>query len=134
MTFVGAASTFARRFLSDRTFELIVMPALADFEFDAAAGASRTRARLAVLKALAGGAVEEAADGSGLLTFACLVLIPACYYCFLVALISPVDLRTSLTSSTVVGLAIAVLGVSLVPALACFWPDRSKSPAESESE
>jgi hypothetical protein len=134
MTFVGASSRFARRFLSDRTFELIVTPALADFEFDAASGRQIVRARVAVLKALAGGACEDAIRGSGLWTFCALVLMPVCYYCCLFALLSPIDVRTSFTLRGALTLVGAFLVIGLVPVVACFWPERPEPDPASNGE
>ncbi len=47
--------SFSERFLSDRAYQLIVVPALADLQFDEEAGRrSRLADRLAVLRAVAG--------------------------------------------------------------------------------
>ena len=51
MSFESRIVAFSERFLSDRTFELIVAPALADLEFDRGTGPrSRAANRFAVLK------------------------------------------------------------------------------------
>jgi hypothetical protein len=134
MTFVAAVSSFARRFLTDRTFELVIEPALADFQFDAAESGSaiRVRGMLAVFRAVAGGTCDDVVRGAGL-TFFALVLMPACYYVCLFVLVWPIDLRRLLSFDTVIGFAVVILGMSLVPALVCIWPERGDRTPSAES-
>ena len=124
MTFAAAITTLSTRFLTERSFELIVAPALADFDLDLAGGAPReAAARAAVLNAFLGAVWEDAVRGGDLARFAGLVLIPVCYYTFFFLLGLPRGLD-GLSVSTVVGLAIAVVTLSLAPAIVCFWPER----------
>ena len=60
MSFESRVISFSGRFLSDRAFHLIVEPALADLQFDDAAGRrSRFTNRVAVLRAVAGGLGDD---------------------------------------------------------------------------
>jgi len=123
VTFVATVTDLSTRFLTERSFELIVAPALADFEWDVASGArSVTAARAAVLTAVIGAAWEDVVRGGDLALFAGLVLIPVCYYTFFFLLGLPAGAdRLSLTVVTLLGIAVVLL--SLAPALVCFWPD-----------
>jgi len=124
VTFAATITSLSRRFLTERSFELIVAPALADFELDAAVSPrSVAMARGAVLVAFAGAIWEDAVRGGDLATFAGLVCIPACYYTFFFLLGLP-DGMNRLSSTIVAGLALAVITLSLAPAIVCFWPDR----------
>ena len=121
MTFVETMTTLSDRFLTERSFELIVGPALADFEYDEDRTSPRGR-QLAVLLAFAGAFWDDVVRGNAW-TFAGLVLIPACYYFFFFLLgmpggphRMPVDLMTTL--------GITVITLSLAPAIVCFWPKR----------
>ena len=94
MTFESRILVFAERFLSDRTVQLIVEPALADLQFDSGtAPLTRAANRLAVLRAVAGGVRDEVARGSA--GFVALTLMPACYYLFLAIICF--DFRPALT-------------------------------------
>ena len=133
MTFVAAITALSTRFLTERSFDLIVAPALADFDLDVSTGARReTAARLAVLSALLGAVWEDAVRGGDLARFAGLVLIPVCYYTFFFLLGLPGGLNR-LSSTMVVGLAIAVVTLSFAPALVCFWPER-ETPSNAEAD
>ena len=124
MTFVAAITALSTRFLTERSFDLIVAPALADFDMDLASGArSEAAARTAVLSALLGAVWEDAVRGGDLARFAGLVLIPACYYTFFFLLGVPKGIN-GLSSTMLVSLSIAVITLSFAPALVCFWPDR----------
>ena len=86
MSFESRIMSFAERFLSDRTFQLVVAPALADLEFESGAGPRRRgREPLAVLRAVAGGLRNDAARASG--GFLALLLLPAGYYIFLMVIL-----------------------------------------------
>ena len=74
MSFQSRIMAFAERFLSDRSFELIVVPALADLQFEHDAGPLRRSVnRLAVLRAVAGGLRDDLARDSG--SFVVLMLL-----------------------------------------------------------
>jgi hypothetical protein len=108
-----------QRFLSTRSFELIVAPALADVEFEHRG--VTTGSVLAVCRAFAGAVVEDVINDLGQTAlFVALALIPACYYAFLVLLCLPGRVAFDGTTLTLALLA-AVLSVS--PAVACYWPD-----------
>ena len=84
MTFEWWIVALCARFLSQRTFELVVEPALADLEFEQALGRrSRIASHAAVLRAIVGGMRHDMQRGSG--GFFKLTLLSACYYLFPVA-------------------------------------------------
>ncbi|OFW44925.1 MAG: hypothetical protein A3J29_18175 [Acidobacteria bacterium RIFCSPLOWO2_12_FULL_67_14b] len=119
MSFESRILVFSERFLSNRTCELIVAPALADLQFDPGARPHRRAAnRFAVLRAVAGGLRDDVARGSG--GFIALTLMPACYYFFLLV----IYLDFFETSRGFFALASLILVLSLGPAAACFWPSR----------
>jgi hypothetical protein len=126
MTLADTVTALSERWLRDRTFELVVAPAIADLQFDdAATGLRRTRNLAAVLSAFVWGMYEDlTSDVGSLVTFVGLTLIPACYYTLLLMICAPLgELPVgALNSRLVVGLAILVL--SLGPAIACYWPER----------
>lgn len=122
MSFESRIVAFSERFLSDRTFELIVAPALADLEFDRGTGlCSRAANRFAVLKAVAGGLRDEVTRGSA--GFIGLALIPTCYY--LCLMIICFDFRPS-SAGFFVAVATMILVLSLGPVMVCFWPTRHR--------
>ena len=125
MRFDSLVLAFCDRFLAQRTFDLIVAPALADLEFEEAGGRrSRIAMRAAVLRAMIGGWRHDLVRGSD--TFLQLALLSACYYVFPVA----VSVRMFKTwSEFFVALAI-VFAMSLTPVLVCFWPARRVRPTE----
>ncbi len=119
MSFQSCVIAFADRFLSDRTFDLVIAPALADLQFDEEGGGRhRLASRLAVLKALAGGLRLDVWRDSG--TLVKVTLLSACYYSFPLA----VGIRYFKTWSEFFVAITLVLGLSLVPVLVCFWPER----------
>jgi hypothetical protein len=128
MSFEASVVALAERFLSTRTFELIVAPAVADLQFERSAGALRQAAnRLAVLKAVAGGLRTDAARASrSLLT---LTLVPACYYIFLLVLCF--DLFSISIATDFIIFASLILVLSFAPVIVCVWPERpSARPVE----
>jgi len=132
VTFAATITTLSTRFLTERSFELIVTPALADYDLDTATGArSELAARGAVLSAFAGAAWEDAVRGGDLARFAGLVLIPICYYSFFFLLGLPGGFG-HLSSSIVTMLAIAVVTLSLAPAIVCYWPERDSRDTPTE--
>jgi len=117
---------FAERFLSERTLQLIVQPAIADLQFEHDGGPlRRTANRFAVMRAVGGGMQEDLSRVSGGMLM--LTLLPACYYIFLLVLCFDVFSIGISTSFLVV--ALLVLLLSFAPMLACFWPERR--PARS---
>jgi hypothetical protein len=121
VTFESGVMAFADRFLSQRTFELVVEPALADLQFDEETGRrSRLANRVAVLRAISGGVRHEMMRGSG--AFFKLTLLSACYYMFPVAV--SVGIFKTWTDFFVA--ATVVLALSLVPVMVCFWPQRHR--------
>ena len=117
--FEARITAFARRFLSTRTFELIVEPALADLQYDEEAGRRSMAAnRLAVVRAVAGGVGDEFRRDA--LSFFGLALVPAGYYLFLLT----VCLDAFRTWSAFFGVAVLILVLSFCPVVVCFWPRR----------
>jgi hypothetical protein len=129
MSFDHRIMTFAGRFLSDRTFQLVVAPAVADLQFERAAGPlQRTANRFAVLRAVAGGMRDDLARvSSGMLTLA---LLPACYYIFLLVVCFDV-FSLSIASDFIVAAAL-ILVLSFAPVVACFWPEREGARPSTE--
>jgi hypothetical protein len=121
MSFDSRIIAFADRFLSDRTVQLIVVPALADLQFEDRAGTLRRAAnRLAVLRAVAGGLRDDLARDLG--SFVALMLLPACYNIFLLVLCFDV-LSISISTGFFVA-AMLMLVLSFGPVMVCFWPER----------
>lgn len=119
MSFHWWIVAFCDRFLSQRSYDLIVAPTLADLEFEEAAGRRSSLAnRAAVIRALAGGVRYEITRSSG--GFLKLTLLSACYYGFPVA----VSVRIFKTWSDFFWAALIVFLISLVPVMVCFWPTR----------
>ena len=133
MTFIQRIDALALRFLSSRTYELIVAPAIADVQYDDRGGLlARARNRLSLVVALAGAACEELTADS-LLTLAGLALIPAAYYTFLVVFCLPSGPGhpsaqiSGLLSASVdhLGIVALLVAVSCAPVIACCWPDKT---------
>jgi hypothetical protein len=124
VTFVATVTDVATRFLTERSFDLIVAPALADFELDLASGErSVAAARAAVVAALVGAAWDDAVRSGDLALFAGLVMLPVCYYTFFFLLGFPAG-ADHLSATVITLLGLAVLMLSVAPALVCFWPER----------
>ena len=125
MTFIDRIESLSMRFLSDRTHELIVAPAIADVQYDSGGQNAGVRARLSLLGALAGAAYEELTSDLRLLKLAGLGLIPAFYYAFLLVLVAPEAgaLVTGHWGTFALAMGIAVL--SFGPVLVCCWPERT---------
>jgi hypothetical protein len=128
MSFESRMTAFAERFLSERTFQLVVAPALADLEFERDAGPlRRAENRTAVLRAIAGGVRDDVARDCG--SFLALMLLPAGYYIFL--LVICFDFFSISLSTDFLAVAAVILVLSVGPALVCFWPERpSPRPVE----
>jgi hypothetical protein len=119
MSFEARVAAFADRFLSTRSFELIVAPALADLEFESDLGRrSLVSSRCAVLRAVAGGLREDVSRDSG--SMVKLTLLPFCYY--MVPLVMGIEYFK--TWAEVMAALVIVLALSMVPVLVCFWPAR----------
>ena len=111
---------FARHYLSTRTFELIVEPALADLHYDEAFGRrSATANRIAVLRAVAGGLCDELRRD--VVSFFTVALVPAAYYVFMMA----VCLDAFRTWSEFFATSALILLMSCFPVAVCFWPRRT---------
>ena len=124
MTVVETIKSLSERLLRERTFELVVAPAIADLQFDSgAAGLRRARNEAAVVAAFAWGLYEDLTHESGALTFVALVMIPACYYTFLLLVCTPNSDLVS-TSEGRLTVAAVISAVSLGPVIACYWPER----------
>jgi hypothetical protein len=112
---------WAEHVLSERTFQLIVSPAVADLQFEEHAGRlRRTAHRLAVLRALAGATridVARACSGMWLL-----MLVPAAYYLFLLVLFF--DIYAVALTIDFLYVATLIVILSLGPVAACFLPER----------
>jgi hypothetical protein len=119
MSFESWVIAICDRFVSQRAFDLIVTPALADLEFEEASGRrSRIASRAAVLRAIAGGVGDDVRRGSG--GFLKLTLLSTCYYMFPVA----VSVRIFKTWPDFFFAASVMLILSLIPVVVCFWPVR----------
>ena len=107
----------AERFLREDTFALMAEPAIADFQFEAAAARRwrLLRGYAAVCCALVAALWHDAAGG--LRTFAGLVLLQACYYTCLLAFLGGL---TGASTQAVVLLG-GVMLLSVVPVAICFW-------------
>jgi hypothetical protein len=131
MTVADLVTSLSERWLRERTFELIVAPAIADLQYDdGGSRLERARNNAAVVSAFAWGLYEDiTSDPGGILTFGLLALIPAVYYTMFVAICAPVPGRpmTYPLSESGVRLAIglAVFALSLGPVLVCYWPERT---------
>ena len=127
MTFIERIDSLSSRFLSDRSYDLIVGPAIADLQHDAGSDGPTysLRGRLSVLVAFAGALFDELTADSGIWRFAALALIPAMYYAFLVVLILP-EAGTAVVART--GLMVMAVGIAVLsfgPVLVCCWPERT---------
>ena len=128
MTFIARIEALSSRFLTERSHELIVAPAIADVQHDANTGnqLSAARARASVLAAFGGALYDELTADSGLLKIAALTLIPACYYTFLIYLCQP---QAALYIQTNFGRLVLPAGIvllSIPPVLVCCWPERTR--------
>jgi hypothetical protein len=129
-----------RRVLHHGTFETFLVPALADAQYEAAAGRRRRfRDAYGMLHALLGGLSfdlwrDVTALGADLDTISVLTVLQASYYGFMLLLlsglgtarVSMVDVDRDLASRLLCYLA-AVGVASLATSSACVWPARQKS-------
>ena len=127
--FESRVVAFARHYLSTRTFELIVEPALADLQYDEECGRrSAVANRVAVLRAVAGGLGDELRRDA--VSFFTVALVPTGYYVFMMA----VCLDAFRTWSSFFGAAGLVLALSFFPVVVCFWPRRASWGAEAPAK
>lgn len=123
MSFESRVTAFSSRFLSDRSFELIVAPALADLQFEADEQGSGSR--FAVLRAVAGALRREVAQHASFVLM--LSLVPACYYFVLIAVCFDFFSGTMTRDGVMLSIArvaAPLLVMSFVLVMACFWPER----------
>jgi hypothetical protein len=127
MTFVARVDSLAARFLSDRAYELIVAPALADVEYDpAGAMMNPTRDCRSVARAFAGAVIEDHKSRGSIPLLVGLTLIPAAYYSFfLIVLAAPRAVPVFRQAEAFLVLAVAIGILSIGPVLACCWPERT---------
>jgi hypothetical protein len=119
MSFEARIMAFSDRFLSTRTFNLVVAPALADLQFDDGAGRrGRVGHQLAVLKAVAGGLRDDVRRDSGSLLK--MLLLSFSYHIFPLA----VGIEYFKTWSGFFSAVMMVMVLSLVPVMVCYWPPR----------
>ena len=123
MSFESRVIGFSERFLSDRAYQLIVVPALADLQFDQEAGRRHPLGnRLAVLRAVAGALGDDfRRDWDSLFR---LSLLSICYFLFPLAL----GIEAFKTWSEFFTVATLVLALSMAPVVVCFWPERRTAP------
>lgn len=125
MTFIERIDSLSSRFLTERSYELIVGPAIADLQHDAnAAPAHSVRGQLSVLIAFAGAVYDEVTADSSLFLIAALALIPAMYYAFLIILILP-EAGPFLRARAGLPLLVVGAAMSFAPVLVCCWPERT---------
>ena len=122
-TKLRAAGTFdtiiggvGARLLSERTFDLILAPALADYQVERRERGLARASRLAVLVALSGALRIEAAQHTA--SFIALALLPFCYDVVLLMLFSDFFDMTG----GVRFIAAMIVVVSMLPVLVVFWP------------
>lgn len=119
MSFEARVISFSERFLSDRAYQLIVVPALADLQFDEEAGRrGRLADRLAVVRAV-GGAIGADVCREWYSMFK-LSLLSVTYFMFPLGL----GLSAFKTWTEFLIVATTVLGLAMVPVIVCFWPER----------
>lgn len=117
MTFDAVVGGLGVRLLSERTFDLVLAPALADYQIEARDRRRRAwSGRFAVLLALSGAVRMEASTHAA--TFVALALLPFCYDLVLLMMFS--DFFDMTGGLQFIGVLIFVL--SMVPVIVCFWP------------
>jgi len=125
MTFIQRIDSLSSRFLTERSYELIVGPAIADLQHDTTSGPTHSvRGRLSVLVAFAGALYDEVTADASLLMIAALALIPALYYAFLIILILP-EAGPFLRARAGLPLLIVGAAMSFAPVFVCCWPERT---------
>jgi hypothetical protein len=126
-------TSLARPIFHRDTFELVVSPAIADLQFEPRSG----RGYAGVWMALGGAMWRDLRSDLRILsgdagTLGTLVVMQACYYTCLLALMSglttsgltAIDAFDRLRSGAAVFFAVLIASLSTVPTLLCFWPAR----------
>ena len=131
MTFIERIESLSSRFLTERSHELIVAPAIADLQHDTSSGAALPLAqgRVSVLVAFAGALYDDLTADSTVLRVAALVLIPACYYTFMIFLCQPQAAGYVAANFGRLAIPGAIAVLSIGPVLACCWPERARRRA-----
>ncbi len=131
MTVIDRIDALSSRFLSERSYELIVGPAIADLQHDTGSEGPRSmRGSLSVFVAFTGALYDEVTADSGLWRIAALALIPALYYAFLIVLILPAA-GPFLTARAGLPLLLGGALMSFGPVLVCCWPERTPRRRDS---
>jgi len=115
-TFDAAIGGVGARLLSERTFDLVLAPALADYQIERNDREHHWAGRCAVLIALSGALRIEA--GQHAVSFIALALLPFCYDLVLLMLFSDFFDMTG----GVRFIAAMIVVVSMLPVLVVFWP------------
>jgi hypothetical protein len=118
MRFDAVVGGVGARLLSERTFDLVLAPALADYQIERRDRSGRTVLnRLAVLLALSGAVRMEAASHAA--SFFLLAVLPFAYDVMLLMLFSDFF---DMSSGGLRFVAAMILALSMVPVVVCFWP------------
>ena len=118
MTFDAAIHGVGARLLSGRTFDLVLAPALADYQIERHSRERTWTGRIAVLVALSGALRMEAANNAA--NFFMLALLPFCYDVVLLTMFS--DFFDMSGGVRFIGVMMLVL--SFIAVVVCFWPER----------
>jgi hypothetical protein len=116
--------------LREDTFELMVAPAIADLQFETVTGGigAYLRGYAAVSKAVCGACLHDfgedarilSEDAADLLT---IVVVQVCYYATMLTLIGGAGF-SRLSEGELLVLAVMIVGLSALPVIICFWPER----------
>jgi hypothetical protein len=125
MTVIALIEALSSRFLSERSHELIVAPAIADVEHDSTSDhqLSFAQGQLSILVAFAGAAYQDLTADSSVLRIAGLTLIPAFYYTFLIYLCQPQAAEYAAANFGRLAIPGAIAMLSIAPVLVCCWPE-----------
>ena len=116
MTFDAVVCGMGARLLSERTYDLVLAPALADYQVERRERRGDWAGRWAVLVALSGALRIEASYNA--MSFFLLALLPFCYDIVLLMLFSDFfDMTNGLQF-----IAAMIVALSMVPVVVCFWP------------
>ena len=128
-------TALARRVFREDTFALMVSPAIADLQFEGGGFATVTRGYVAVARAASGALLYDfladirilSEDASDLIR---IVAMQTCYYAAMLTLIAGTGFMR-LSNAELFVIAIGIVGVSVIPVVVCFWPDRYASAADA---
>ena len=116
MTFDGVIGGVGVRLLSGRTFDLVLAPALADYQIERRDRGRSWAGGFAVLIALSGALRMEAASHA--VSFILLAMLPFCYDIVLLIMFSNFfDITGGLRF-----LGALIVMLSMIPVVVCFWP------------